>query len=1205
MAFINVAQDERRKIYDYSVSYNNRKREKTAKLAERYASMLYSENGKILADMYGLGEDMSDPSKFVAFMNAWFLSQGMREEEILANDDEIMERKDELTARFHETFARRPEETTDEMNRRRLDALFSIQAEIGRLYPSIPDLINDEFTEENFAEYVEYTDLSAEMAESVEGVLRESLQAQGFSNVEIFMEDISYSNVFRGCKAVSDSLINVCSSTPFRDNTTMNAANALHDAALRIDMADRTEGIRNSLGVLENYERFLRENSIDDLTDTEVRNLKNRDDFETALTTVNNPSFQSYDKLFNNDYQPAAQAPETSSFIADPTEVGSTIDPLYFTFDDERLIREITGDEDTPIEELFDKVYIDDKNYNTLKEAAEALRSSIGNSESNISVEIDDDMFMDVPKTNIIFDHIEKLNSTEINEENEKTARDEYFAKRPDVKKAKSYLESPRYKEDAQLEDIGSELKDITEGKVRDTEKINATLRKAEAADTLNNGLVRAADTSLTDDKAFLASVLGEEITDDNEHKLLSKLYINGRNIKSVLPQGTELNIKNASDIVRAALDPENKEDFVTVMRENSIEPDPVPIVSKAVLDDMMSAGSKAAADKLHASVNYVRDLRKNIHEVVVGMTKDKNDLRNRTNLTTGAYNDFVYFAASPFLESGDAEGVKGVLNYINKNLMLGTPGREPSYAGVALAYTMAENNLTLEQAMADTPEMRDLRREMGAKFYADFSLPVKNGKVVANGSPEANEKFSKVMVPKLMKMAEHLSKQSMPYVDYSDPESIRENGVTADIMGSMCMDLMQLYNKKAANIFLDVYPGSLREMNMFRSQYLMDENYVEGKKPGNGGQYQYAVIAQAVADNIGADTMREISDLPMGMLTGVTLNGYSSKVMTSNLSGNETTNHMAAPTLRTEIKNAFASSDFHENFRRGNAEAVTNYVNNYVDSLHMPDGTPMSQRFREAVANARNASPDEIYNNSRRGFIYRDSLGKDPLDLNTYLNNDYKGVDIIRDITGISVTNENSKANMELLRAAADMIYIGGEPISRKWNLGENSTFADFEMASKNIVRAIDSSLIHGDSNDYVMIKHNNYYNDEVAFNAVRISTPVVYLPKQPEELPWYKKILASDEEKEKNKKDLENYDKAKKDYDFKQGLKDRSSAAQKAADKFTKDMNRALTRQRNTVTHNLDELTPSASNNLARTQPQPTNTNEMTHQAGMGNSN
>ncbi len=1214
MAFINIAQGERRKLYDYAVSYNNRKREKTARTAERYASLLYSEDGRILAEMYGLGADMSDPAKFSAFMNAWFLSQGMDEEDIISEDEDVMERKDELIARFHETFARNPEDTTDELNGRRLDAIFSIQAAIGRLEPLMPDLIHEEITEEEFSGYVELTDLAAEMSESVEGVLKaqkENIRAyKGIENVDKFVEDISYSSIFRGCKAVSDSLVDVFSSVPFRDNTAMNQTNAFYDAALRVDMDQRTEHLKNSLGVLENYESFLRRNSLNALNNTEVRNIYDRENFEATLSTVAKPSFNGYNRLFGDGYMPIGHIPQTSAFIKPPEDNAVSVDPLYFTFDDERLIRELTGDNVTPIDELLDKVYIDDKkiteDYPTLAQAAEAIRSTFEiHNDAEVVIEFDNNT-QKVKKvasspSSAYNEEIEALSSGVAELEADERASNEYFENRPDIKKAKSYL--AYYNEEAQREGIGSELKDITEGRVHDTEKINTTLRKAEAADTLNNSSVRAADTSLADNKAFLASVLGEEITDDNASKLLSKLYINGRNIKSVLPQGTELNVKNASDMVRAALDAENKGDFVTVMRENSIEPDPVPIVSKAVLDDMMSTGSKDAADKLHASVNYVRDFRKNIYDAVMGMAKDKNDLRNRENLMMSAYNDFTYFAAEPFLQSGDKAAAKGVLSQLNKNLMLGMPGREPSFAGVLLAYTMAENDLTLDQVLADTPEMRNLRREMGAKFYADFSLPVKNREVVAKGSPEANEKFSKVMIPKLMNMAEHLSKQKMPYVDYSDPESIRENGITADIMGSMIMDLIQLNNKKAADMFRGVYPDSLRQLNTFRTQYIRDENYVEGIRSSVDGTYQRAVIAQAVTDNIGTDTMRDISDIPIGMLVGVTFHGYNSKAMSDNLDG-EATNHMADQTLRTGIKNALASSDFHENFRRGNAEALTNYVSNYADSMHMPDGTSFSQQFRDIVANARNVSPDEVYNINRMGFIYRDSLASSAMDMDSYLNSDYsRGVDIIRDITSISVTNENSEANMKLLLAAADMIYIGGEPISKKWNLNENSTFADFEAASKNIVRAIDSSIIHGDSTDYVMVKHNDYYNDEVSFNAVRITAPVLYPPEKPEELSWFKKLVASDAEKEQNRKDLENYEKIKKEHDFRQELSDRSDAARRAADKFTKDMNAALTRQRSTVARNLDEISPSASNNLERTQPQqPTNTNEMTRQTGMG---
>ncbi len=206
------------------------------------------------------------------------------------------------------------------------------------------------------------------------------------------------------------------------------------------------------------------------------------------------------------------------------------------------------------------------------------------------------------------------------------------------------------------------------------------------------------------------------------------------------------------------------------------------------------------------------------------------------------------------------------------------------------------------------------------------------------------------------------------------------------------------------------------------------------------------------------------------------------------------------------------------------------------------------------------------MYLNANLGFSYRDTFASKEIALDKYLNTDYKGVDIIREITSISVSNENSETNLKLLRAAADVIYIGGE------------------------------------TNDYVMVKINDFPNNGVQFNAVNIHAIMAYPPKKVDELPWFKKIFGSSEEKEQNKKDLENYAKALKEYELKTGVNKRSADAKKAASQFAAEMNSELRNQHNVVTRNLDEIAPSTSNNLARTQPQPTNTNEMTRRTDMG---
>ncbi len=630
--------------------------------------------------------------------------------------------------------------------------------------------------------------------------------------------------------------------------------------------------------------------------------------------------------------------------------------------------------------------------------------------------------------------------------------------------------------------------------------------------------------------------------------QLLGKIYINGRNIRSCLGENTPFNTQNVCARIREALSSESA-DFITVMNENSLEPAPVAIVTEESLKASLNfardndfESNSLARSKVDKSVNYVKNFRNEIYKAVKELRSGSRDPKSVGATADMIYADFYANVTKEYTATDNVQDYQEKCNSFARNTILqgvvqahgGRPGSDASL----IALYMISKGYSFEDVIDQSAEKKRLRAEIGKEYYDIFSLPQIDGKNVDINSPEASRKFEEQAMPALMNMAEAYSHIKLPYVDFSDPESIRKNGFAVEFITQMGMDFAQANNPRIQKLISATTPRLVRNIFEGRMKYVFnpktegadekESQYLKGL-PDIDTKNINAIKAQAVVDTLGNDFLREMSNAEIGALSKNCLSDIDTQ-MSSNrwLTENE---------LRSGGMSDVLKGDFSK-------------ISNKFASLNKMD--EKLQALKDDVANAVNMDSNKVFENKINDFISQPVTDSSITLRYSDLGNT-SPVSIISKLTYAPLTENDTELNRKVFDKAFDLLYINGVSAKQAYGLDENSTFEDYMNASKEIKDIMEDTFIKGTGSTFVMVKNT----EDNKLLAVKVPATTLSKPEKAEKWGFWERRHHSREEIAENEAAVKRYE----EYVTVSEILNKKS---KDATDFTKEINSNLAAER-----------------------------------------
>ncbi len=657
--------------------------------------------------------------------------------------------------------------------------------------------------------------------------------------------------------------------------------------------------------------------------------------------------------------------------------------------------------------------------------------------------------------------------------------------------------------------------------------------------------------------------------------QLLGKIYINGRNIRACLGEDVPFNTQNVCAKIREALSSENG-DFITVMKENSLEPAPVAIVTEEALKASLNfahdndfESNSLARSKVDKSVSYVKNFRNEIYNAVKQVRSGSYNPKSIGATADMIYADFYTNIVKDYTATNNIKEYQDTVNsYAMNTVLQGTvqaPGGRPGSDASLIALYMMSKGYTFEQVIDQSAEMKRVRADIGKEYYDIFSLPQIDGKNLDINSPEASRKFEQQAMPTLMKMAEAYSHIQLPYVDFSDPESIKRDGFKVQFITQMGMDFAQANNPRIHDLISKTTPRLMRNIVEERMKYVYDlksdgteeeSRYLSGL-PNVNSRTLNAIKAQGAIDALGNDLLREIGNAEIGAL------GYNCfSEMDNQLHERQ---WLTENELRTGIMSDVLKGDFSK-------------VSDKFSSLNKMD--ERVQALKENVGNAVNTNSDIVFETKLNDFMNQPITDTSiSIKYNDLGNN--SPISVVSNLTTVPLTENDTELNRRAISKAFDLLYINGVSAKLAYGLDENSTFADYMNASKEIKDTLEDTFIKGTGNTFVMVKNT----EENKLLAVKVPAVSLSMPEKTEKWGFWERRRHSSEEVAENEA-------AVKRYEEYVALKERLNKKTKDATDYTRMINRGLAEQQRAAQQAQNNApaqdAPQAQNNA----PAPNNT-------------
>lgn len=529
------------------------------------------------------------------------------------------------------------------------------------------------------------------------------------------------------------------------------------------------------------------------------------------------------------------------------------------------------------------------------------------------------------------------------------------------------------------------------------------------------------------DQEKLIESVLGLEADEfknaspEQKRRMLGRIYVNGQNISAYLDRAAQngtADIDQAAALIRNAFKVENQ-DFITVMNENSIEPRPVAIISGDNLNhavDLYDKHAKQFMDKINDSLEYAGNLRQDVFRAV----QESLDIYANVELY-------------------DRDRLH---EYFDNNPSMHFAIDQRTAADLVNLYLLSKG-YTVEELLSDSDEIREARREMAPELFS--ALGYYQGQFADRDTRAAV----------LTDMAAAYAKLKAPYVDFNDPESIRENLPKAKLISAMGKSFGQIDAEPVKGI-IDRVVGcgsNLRALTDLRVDYIMNQAYMSGHMGNafNSETLVKGIKAQAAIDLAGNDSLKQACSIPAGNLDPQAM----ADVKIEDTYTDETHYYLISEDAFDKVRNG----DFSDVKQAWNKERIEGFAAGIAQSRDIPENLAFANIVSQSACPKMNFTMEE----------YQGMSGK-------------SGIEILSTISGIPLSEKSSK---ELLLAAADTIYINGIPLSLALHLSEES---DLNEKGRELYETLESSLVKGLGHNFVMVK-NNHGN----FEALEVENPPV----------------------------------------------------------------------------------------------------------------
>ncbi len=725
--------------------------------------------------------------------------------------------------------------------------------------------------------------------------------------------------------------------------------------------------------------------------------------------------------------------------------------------------------------------------------------------------------------------------------------------------------------------------------------------------DALNTNVNKVMDSGL-DGISYICNVLGdgsllnidsENVTDREMRALVGRIYIDGKNITDIVNK--PVNAANMPDYVKAvkdALSPDNLS-FVTVMRENSIEPDPKPVVMNIENKRLTPEQMDNWMAKLEAAKSYSENLRNNVIKEVTAATQKRSQtiekLVGKENDPNAKKSDFFAWiddynnevrAANP----GIAENDKRLLTYDSalKSMNHFHLSKRSSLPFCFMSlYMMTQkdengNNYTMDTILSDSPEALAAKKKIGRQFFETFSTNVPGvenpSAINSEAALKANEnlryKYESKMLPALREMSAKMAEMKFPYVDYSDPESIRENHMKQALMGSMLIDYAQDMHSSFIPSAIAQEKGlqPFIQFSRRRDGYIMSQAYKNGgvaaESPNdpnfglnsNKNTMDELVHYESVVNSLGSDMLKRISDIPIGYLD----RGAAEAISYQNFGEEERESHSVFGPSSLHNTEVIQNPDERRNAREASKAALQNGLDKIKNNTLSAENTPVSQesiqKFVDKVEAAEKKAEDRqvspltnLYMNAAPEF----NVGCRPAPSVEQLKG-MSTAQILSSLSGFPIS-ELEHYNEQTYRAALGKLYINGRPVMEMMDFGKidntmeniNKNFTagnfeefkavrqakelrynyikeEFDKAARFLVKTMEDSLVKGNSRDFVMLKTGDEFQ---AFKP--LEKIVMPEPEKVERLSGFKKLIVSRQEINDNLAAVNQYEADKKTYE------------------------------------------------------------------------
>lgn len=673
----------------------------------------------------------------------------------------------------------------------------------------------------------------------------------------------------------------------------------------------------------------------------------------------------------------------------------------------------------------------------------------------------------------------------------------------------------------------------------------------------------------------FLSQVVGKSI-DENDplavKKAMESVYINGRSATDamdILPKAENLNL--LVDKIKDSMSLASK-DFVIVMKPNSIEAEPVAVVSNEIFKAQEL--TTAQQNKISDAVGFVKHYRENLHKALTDAQKDLTNIRKRDDERFfGFLNEKEVMDVSELSEDEASKRLTEKNTAFNSPMYVAGTTTNRSNSRVEFMYgVLMSRGYSLEEILSDSDEMKTIKREAGKEFYnmvktePKFSISVDEISAISKEKTTNENDVCPVTatitnrINKICNNAQiQLSKDQMELLLSGDKNTINDFNEFIKTYNKGkerdgAYDYYEYFNKvvegyeKVKPIYFDMSdPQSIRD-NYVISKTISQISMDIGQSMARGGKYlvgeKYAATETATA----AYLHRNMTELREKYIMS---NDYVANTFNKN-----STNVVSAHRIQ------YVTDKLAENFDNGkdmcnvrygalNAAAMSAAANASSDKPYneLDQDNALNEKISAAATamkESRNIADKDIAQWRMNNLKFSKILGNHKKEDNIYEisvseYNDYKGgLDIIKNITLLPIppydihSEERMAEFNQKCEEAVGNIYINGisvldvfkikEPYTpEKWNsLGDKIGDTLFKRkvipATENSPERIEYNF--GSGSNGLMIK-----DGDGEFKPIILSDLPKEEPKKVELLSGVKKLFASKENATKNAAEYQQY--------------------------------------------------------------------------------